>query len=87
MVKYFKVQDSFIWDLEGDINVKSDCEVDLPGARNRKLKEKEEKEEQICAVLITGSFAVYAIFNPILLFGKLMSSPAGNPSFSTFART
>ena len=54
MVKYFKVQDSFIWDLEGDINVESDCEVDFPGARNRKLKEKEEKGEQIRAVLILG---------------------------------
>ena len=45
-------------DLEGDLNVESDCEGDLPGV-NDETSNTEEKEEQVRAVLITGSFSAY----------------------------
>ena len=65
MVKYLNGQDTFIDDLEGDVNAESDCEGHFSRAGDEILKAKEEKQQQIRAVLITGSFAAYAIFNPV----------------------
>jgi len=45
-------------DLEGDLNVESDCEGDFLEVEEEKSEVK-EKEEQARAVLITGSFSAY----------------------------
>ena len=61
MVKHLdlKGQHPPINDLEGDINVESDCEGDLPEVRDEASETKEEKDEQPRAVLIVGSFSAY----------------------------
>jgi len=46
-------------DLEGDLNIESDCEGDLPEVKDETPKTKEEREEQSRAVLLTGSFSAY----------------------------
>ena len=56
MVKYLKGRDTLVNDLEGDSNVESDCEDDSAGSES---ETKEEKEEEIRAVLVTGSFSAY----------------------------
>ena len=58
MVKYLKGRKATTNDLEGDINIESDCENDSTGAGDGMLEEEEEKEESR-AVLITGSFSAY----------------------------
>ena len=70
MVKYIKGKNTSVCDLDGDANVDSDCEVDLAGARKGTVKAKDENEDETRAVLITGSFAAYAVFNPVLSLGK-----------------
>ena len=47
-------------DLEGDVNVESDCEGYSVGTGGGKSK----KEDESCAVLITGSFSAYVRFPP-----------------------
>jgi hypothetical protein len=59
VIKYLKGGNTLINDLEGDVNVESDCEGDLTGTGDETPKAKEEKEEQIRVVLITGSFSAY----------------------------
>lgn len=60
MVKYVKGRDTLITDLEGDINVESDCDEDTPGTKDiRSPNVGEEREEETRAVLITGSFSAY----------------------------
>ena len=61
MVKYLG-RDTLINDLEGDLNVESDCEGDLMGVEPETVKIKEEEEEESRAVLITGSFSAYVRF-------------------------
>ena len=56
MVKHLKGRDVLINDLEGDMNVESDCEGGTTGTGSETLGE-EEKEEETRAVLITGSFS------------------------------
>jgi hypothetical protein len=64
VVKYFKDQSPFVNDLEGDVNVESDCEGDSPEIEDELLEE-ELKEGQTRAVLMTGSFSAYVhIFIP-----------------------
>jgi hypothetical protein len=60
VVKYLKGRNALINDLEGDVNVESDCEGDSTGAGMKHRRE--EKEEQTRAVLITGSFSAYVHF-------------------------
>ena len=55
MVKYLKGRKAATNDLEGDINIESDCESDSTGVGDGMLEE--EKESR--AVLITGSFSAY----------------------------
>ena len=59
MVKYLDVKGRhpLVKDLEGDLNVESDCEGDLLEVRD---ETSEVGEEQTRAVLITGSFSAYA---------------------------
>jgi len=59
LVKHLKGQNPLINDLEGDVNVESDCEGDSLGIRDGTSDTKEEVEEQTRAVLITGSFAAW----------------------------
>jgi len=61
VVKYLKGKDTLVKDLEGDLNVESDCEGDSIGVRLEMPKGKEE-EEETRAVLITGSFSAYVYF-------------------------
>ena len=70
MVKYIKGKNTSVCDLDGDVNVDSDCEVDLPGVRKGTVKAKDENEDETRAVLITGSFAAYVMFNPVLCLRK-----------------
>jgi len=63
VVKYTKSQSTLISDLEGDLDVESDCEGDLTGTGSETPKVKEERESEINrAVLITGSFSAYVQF-------------------------
>ena len=62
MVKYLEDEKSTITDLEGDINVESDCESDSTGADGKSEKEKEEGGNR--AVLVVGSFSAYVSFLP-----------------------
>ena len=64
---YLKGQNPMVNDLEGDLNVESDCEGESVGAELEVptvKEEKEEKEEETRAVLITGSFSAYVGFIP-----------------------
>ena len=58
MVKYLKRRNTLVNDLEGDVNIESDCEGYIFGT-----SEPEEKEDEICAVLIVGSFSAYEVFS------------------------
>ena len=60
VVKYLEDGKSIIKDLEGDINVESDCEGDSPEVTS----EEEKKEGGTRAVLIIGSFSAYVSFLP-----------------------
>jgi hypothetical protein len=59
VVKYLKGPNVRVNHLEGDVNVESDCEGEPVGVSNGTSKMKEETEEDIRAVLITGSFSAY----------------------------
>jgi hypothetical protein len=61
VIKYLKGRDTIINDLEGDVNVDSDCEGDSPGAGDGTLK-KEQDEEESRAVLVAGSFSACVRF-------------------------
>ena len=60
MVKYLKGRNIIVNDLEGGVNLDSDCEDYSMGTAGRKPKK--GKEEEIRAVLITGSFAACVRF-------------------------
>ena len=64
MVKYLKGQNTPVSDLEGNVNIESDCEGGSSDVTERKQKAKEENGEETHAVLITGSFSAYALFYP-----------------------
>ena len=70
MVKYLSGQNISVCDLEGGVNVESDCEVNSPGARKGTVKTTIDKEGKTRAVLITGSFAAYVNFGPGLCLRK-----------------
>ena len=61
MVNYVKSQNTLVKDLEGDLNIESDCESDSTEIARGTPGVKKEKEETR-AVLITGSFAAYVHF-------------------------
>jgi len=61
VVKYLKGRNTPINDLEGDLNVESDCEGDSAGFELGTPKT-EEKEDETRAVLITGSFSACVHF-------------------------
>ena len=58
MVKYLKGKNLASY-LEGDVNVDSDCDGDLQGVGDELPNVKDEREEETCAVLTTGSFSAY----------------------------
>ena len=60
MVKYIKGRNVPINDLEGGVNVDSDCEGYSIGAGGEALKEEQTGETR--AVLITGSFSACVCF-------------------------
>ena len=61
MVKYLKRRSTLIQDLKGDLNLESDYEGDSTGT-GLETSEMKEGEEEIRAVLITGSFSAYVGF-------------------------
>ena len=65
-MKYFKGRDILVNDVEGDLNLESDCEDDSTGVGLETPEAKEEKEEAR-AVLTTGSFSACVRF----LFSRL----------------
>lgn len=67
VVKYLKGRNPLTSGLEGDINIESDCEVDLPGVADALPNTREEKEEKARPVLITGSFATYVYLFILLM--------------------
>ena len=62
VVKYLKGRNALINELEGNINVDSDCESDPTGGWGwgEPLGE-EQDEEETRAVLVTGSFSAYVV--------------------------
>lgn len=86
MVKYLKGRNTPVSDLEGDVNIESDCEEDSPRVKKGILKVKEENVEETRAVFITGSFSAYALFYPVSSSREMTGSLAGNRSFSTAAQ-
>lgn len=64
-MNYIEGQNAPVNDLEGGINVESDCEDDSIGACDRTSKKEQEEESR--AVLITGSFSAYVRFLPLHL--------------------
>ena len=82
MVKYLGGQNPFIGSPEGDVNVESDCEGDSPGLKGESPKVKEEKAEQIRAVLTTGSYSAYVhISGPYLFVGRHNGFPSWKSLF------
>ena len=67
VVKYVKGRNPPISDLEGDFNVESDCDGDIPGAEDAMGNAEETRQTR--AVLITGSFSAYVYFD-ISLFRR-----------------
>ena len=61
MVKYLKSRNTLINDLEGDLNVESDCEGDSTEVGLETLT-MDGKEDETRAVLITGSFSACVHF-------------------------
>jgi hypothetical protein len=61
VVTNLRGRNTVINDLEGGINVDSDCEDESAGASEGTLK-KEQDEEESRAVLIVGSFSAYVRF-------------------------
>lgn len=61
VVKYLKGQNLLTGDFDGDCCVESDCDGD-PADVKGELPEKDGSEDQIRAVLITGSFSTYVRF-------------------------
>ena len=86
MVKYLEVEKTLMGDLEGDVNVESDCEDDSSGTGDVK-SEKEREGEESRTVLVVGSFSAYVSFLPGLALREVTSSPGGNPFSSIAART
>ena len=56
-MKYFKGRNVSINDLEGGVNVESDCEGNSIGVGSGTLRKGENR-----AVLVTGSFSAYVCF-------------------------
>ena len=84
MVIYLKGRDAPINDLEGDINVESDCEDDSTGVGDGTLKKEQEEESR--AVLIAGSFSAYVYFISLPALRDITSYLAGSPFSSIAAR-
>ena len=65
-MKYLKGRHVTINDLEGGLNVESDCECDSMGVEleAQTTEEKKEEPQEIRAVLLTGSFSACARFLP-----------------------
>ena len=72
MVKYPKGQNITIKDLEGCLNVESDCECDSMGVglEAQTAEEKKEGLQETRAVLVTGSFSACVRFLPSTSVGK-----------------
>ena len=62
-MKYLKGQNTVINDLEGDLNIESDCEYDSVGVA-LETEKAARKEEETRAVFITGSFSACVRFLP-----------------------
>ena len=61
MVKYFKGRDTLVNDVEGELNIESDCEDGSTEVGLETPDAKKEKEETR-TVLITGSFSACVHF-------------------------
>lgn len=61
MVKYHKSQSTPIDNLEGHVDVESDCDGDPPEAREEDPTMREENHEQGRAILLVGSFSAYGL--------------------------
>lgn len=85
MVRYVKGQSPPIEDLEGDANVESDCDGELPET-GAELSSTEGTEEETCAVLITGSFAAYVHAVITFVSRGVTSFTVGNLFFSAVAQ-
>ena len=84
MVKYLKGQSIIVNDLEGDVNLDSDCEGYPMGIAGGKVAK--EKQEESRAVLITGSFSACVRFLVHLRTEKNDGLPAGSHSSSIAAQ-
>lgn len=88
VVKYIIGRSALVKYLEGDVNIESDFEGDSPGVKEETPSAVEEKEEQVRAVLVTGSLSAYVLsLIPYLVSGEMGIFSAGNPYSSIAART
>lgn len=86
VVKYIKCQD-LISDVEGGVNVDSDCDEDMLEVKDELPKMKEKGEEEARAMLMIGSLSTYVQSATQSLLKEITSLLAGNPFSSTVAQT
>ena len=87
MVKYLKGRNVPVSDLEGGVNIESDCEGDSREVKQETSKDGGEMGDQTRAVLITGSFSAYALSYSAFDLREVKSTSGGNPFSSTVAQT
>ena len=87
MVKYLKGRNILVSDLEGGVNIESDCEGDSQEVKQETSKDGVETEEWTRAVLTAGSFSVYRFSYSALNLTELKKFSGGSPFFSTVVRT
>ena len=87
MVKYLKGRNIPVSDLEGGVNIESDCEGDSQEVKQETSKDWGETEERTRAVLIAGSFSAYRFSYSVLSLTELKNLSGGSPFFSTVVQT
>ena len=79
VVKYLIGGSALTEYLKGDVNTESDYEGDSSGASEDTPGSRGEKEEQVRAILVTGSFSAYALLlDSFFISGEMTNFPAGN---------
>lgn len=69
MVRYLTSRSALTKYLGRETNTESDCEVD-PSEAGDEVEAKEEKEEQVRAILVAGSFSAFVHYPTLISFQK-----------------
>ena len=81
MVIRLEGRDALVDYLQGDVDIESDCEADLTAVGDEAPEPEEEKEDQVRAVLTTGSFSTYVRFPSCLRLPRNDDSSSWKPLF------